>query len=225
MLSPADNTRIHAAIAAAEAKTSGEIFCVVAGRSGAYREVPFAAAAGIALLLPPLALMLGLRPGLLLSWIDSGWQVAQAGAIGASMLKAVIAYAGVQAVLFAVGWAIASIPYVRSALTPGAVQAARVHTRAMEQFAHRLHATNAVTGVVIYCSLAERRVEIVADDDIHAKVGEALWDRAVKTALEMIRKGDVAGGLIAAVEICGAALAEHFPGSGAGHPDDDLIEI
>lgn len=227
MLSNADRTRINAAVAAAEARTSGEIFCVVARQSSAYHEVPMAAAAMVALLLPPAALLLGLRPGLLLGWLDSGWNVAQTAAVDATMLKAVIAYAGVQAALFAAALAITWIPAVRGLLTPGAVKAGRVHARAMEQFAHRLHAARAVTGIVIYASLAERRVEIVADEDIHAKVGEALWDRAVQAALGPIRKGEVATGLIAAVEICGAALAEHFPDEGAGHvpSGDELTEV
>jgi putative membrane protein len=227
MLSSADHDRVHAAIATAEASTSGEIFCVVARQSSAYREVPIAVAAAVALLLPPLALLLGLRPALLLSWLDSGWRVAQTGAIDAAMLKAVMAYAGVQAALFLIGLAVASIPSVRAFLTPNAMKAAHVHARAMEQFAHRLHAMEAVTGVLIYASLAERRVEIVADDDIHAKVGDALWDRAVKAAVDSIRKGDVAAGLIAAIDICGAALADHFPGVGPRHnlSGEDLAEV
>jgi putative membrane protein len=52
MISPADRERITAAIAAAETKTSGEIFCVVAHRASEYRLVPVAWAAAVALLVP-----------------------------------------------------------------------------------------------------------------------------------------------------------------------------
>ena len=41
MYSKADHDRIHDAIADAETRTSGEIFCVVAKESGSYREVPW----------------------------------------------------------------------------------------------------------------------------------------------------------------------------------------
>jgi len=60
---------------------------------------------------------------------------------------------------------------------PGAVKHTHVHARAVEQFAHRLHNTDGATGVLIFASLAERRVEIIADEDIHAKVGDPVWDQ------------------------------------------------
>ena len=50
MVSDADKTRIADAIRAAEAKTSGEIFCVLAQNAGAYRLVPIAWAAALALI-------------------------------------------------------------------------------------------------------------------------------------------------------------------------------
>ena len=52
MISDADKTRIADAIRAAETKTSGEIFCVLAGNAGAYRLVPIAWAAALALIVP-----------------------------------------------------------------------------------------------------------------------------------------------------------------------------
>ena len=42
MLTQSDRARIEAAIKAAEAGTTGEIYCVVAGESSDYREVPLA---------------------------------------------------------------------------------------------------------------------------------------------------------------------------------------
>src|SRR5215469_13082532 len=52
MISPADKARIAEAIRAAEAKTSGEIFCVIARHASDYRLVPLAWAAAIALVVP-----------------------------------------------------------------------------------------------------------------------------------------------------------------------------
>ena len=52
MISDADKTRIADAIRAAETKTSGEIFCVLAQNAGAYRLVPIAWAAALALIVP-----------------------------------------------------------------------------------------------------------------------------------------------------------------------------
>jgi putative membrane protein len=141
--------------------------------------------------------------------------------------SALVGYAALQAILFAVVGGLASIPAVRRILTPAQLKRDHVHARAMEQFNHRLHATKASTGVLIYASLAERMVEIVADEDIHERVEIGQWDRAVKAATAAIGSGDVAGGLVAAIGVCGLALAEHFPRGDAAASDDGdhLAEI
>jgi putative membrane protein len=215
MLTEADHDRIRAAIAQAEAKTTGEIFCVVAKESATYRDVVLAWAAGVALAAPPLALALGVRPFEVLDLLQSGWRAS--GEARGAVTLALVAYACVQAVLFALVGGLASIPAVRRRLTPRFVRSQHVHARAMEQFAHRLHATRASTGILIYASLAERQVEIIADEAIHKKVETGAWDKAVAAALGPIGAGDVAGGMIAAIGVCGQALAEHFPRHG-GEP-------
>lgn len=218
MLTPADHERIHAAIAEAEARTSGELFCVVARQSAAYRETPFAWAAGVALALPPILMLAGFKPRALLTPLEGGWLAAQGGGLGHALTVGLFTYAAFQAALFAVVFVVVFIPAIRLRLTLGFAKREHVHARALEQFAHRRHASRAPTGVLIYASIAERRVEIVADEEIHAKVGEAFWDAAVKAALDRIKAGAAADGLIAAVRLCGDALAEHFPADGPASP-------
>jgi putative membrane protein len=230
MLSKADHTRIHDAISEAERRTSGEIFCVVAQEAGHYREVAFAWAAAVALLAPPLSLLLGLRPSTymaaIMTLLDNSWVASHVGGLNAAVAVALVGYAAVQAGLFILVLTLMSIAPVRRLLTPGPVKQVQVHARAMEQFAHRLHATRAATGVLVFASLAEHRVEIVADEAIHAKVGRGTWDRAVQAALQSIRAGDTAAGLIAAIRICGEVLAEHCPSVGASDDsNNDVIEI
>src|SRR2546428_14068956 len=53
MISQADKERIADAIRAAETKTSGEIFCVIARHASDYRLGPLARAAAVALAVPP----------------------------------------------------------------------------------------------------------------------------------------------------------------------------
>jgi putative membrane protein len=224
MLSQADHERIHTAIEAAEARTSGEIFCVVAKESATYREVPFAWAAALALIGPPLALAFGLRPSVrVLLALQNGWSVAHASALSDTLTTALIAFAAAQAMLFVIVLLLASIPQVRRRLTPASAKRAHVHARAMEQFAHRLHATRASTGVLVFASLAERRVEIIADEAIHARVGTDAWDRAVAAAVGPICRGDYAAGLIAATEVCGEVLAQHFPPIEGQSPSSDEV--
>jgi putative membrane protein len=224
MLSKADHERVHDAILRAEASTQGEIFCVVAHESSPYREAPFAWAALIALVVPPLALTVA-PVERLVGAAGEQWSAAQAG--GVDLTPLLLSYAVLQAVLFAATLLITGLAPVRRFLTPGSVKQGRVHARALEQFAHRLHATEAQTGVLIYASLAERRVEVIADEEIHQRAGEAAWAQVVAAAVAGIKHGDTAGGLIAAVKVCGDVLTRHCPATGprAVPPSGDVVEI
>jgi putative membrane protein len=62
MISDVDKRRIAEAIRAAEEKTAGEIFCVIAHASGDYRLVPIAWAALVALAVPLPLIYLTARP-------------------------------------------------------------------------------------------------------------------------------------------------------------------
>lgn len=228
MLTQTQHAAVRAAVGQAEQNTTGEILCVIAHESSPYREVPFAWAAVVALAGPPLALALGLKPSLLMAAFQSDWVVAHAAALDDAVTAALIGYAALQATLFVVVAAVASLPAVRRVLTPASLKHQHVHERAMEQFfAQGLQATRERTGVLIFVSSAERRVEIIADEGIHGKVGSDAWDRAVAVAVKRIRAGDAVGGLLAAVEICGAVLAQHFPSDGAkgNQLPDDVVEI
>jgi putative membrane protein len=135
------------------------------------------------------------------------------------------AYTLVQATLFLVVLILGSIPGVRRALTPPALKRHHVHAAAAQHFAvARMHLQPGEAVVMIFAALGERQVEILADETIHAKVGQAAWDRAVAEAIAAIRADGVASGLVRAVEICGEALASAFPADGRGNalPDRPL---
>ena len=73
------------------------------------------------------------------------------------------------------------------------------------------------TGVLIYLLLAERRIEIVADRGIDARVADAHWQSLVAGMAEAFRQGRFEEGLNAAIDAVGALLVEHFP-LAAGEP-------
>ncbi len=215
MLSPSDHERVREAVAEAESHTSGELFCVLARQTSEYRETPVAWAAGVALLGPPLTMLAGVRPGMFLR-LPNDWMAAHASGLDSAVSTALGTYALLQAVLFVVVLGIVSLAPVRRALTPGPLKRHRAHRRALEQFfAKGVHVTRARTGVLIFLALDDRQVQIVADEGIHAKVDQAVWDRAAAAAVAGLREGGPAEGLVRAVAVCGAALAEHFP------PDQD----
>jgi putative membrane protein len=211
--------RIAAAIAAAESRTSGEIFCVLARRVSSYRDVSLGWAAAAALILP-----LGLIPlGFEAAWIPgfaAGWEAAHLAARDVSIGQALGAYAVTQAVLFLIVYLITRLPVVTRWVTPRAVRRARVRHAAVQQFlAHGLHVTEARTGVLIFAALADHQVEVVADEGIHARVDRSVWGDAAEVLAQGLKRGDPAAGFEAAVGRCGEVLADHFPPR-AGNPNE-----
>ena len=185
-LMPEDKNRIAEAIRTAEQKTSGEIFCVMAGASSDYRFVSIARAAVIALAVPlPLFYFTPL-------WADQIY-FAQLG-------------------VFVVCAALFSLPGVRYLLVPGWIKRDRASMEAKRQFAaHGLHLTEERTGVLIFASVAERYVESVADSGINNKVDSKVWDHAVAAMIAKIKQDQPVEGFIEAIRICGEVLAKHFP--------------
>jgi putative membrane protein len=197
-----DRHRIARAIAQAEHRTSGELVAGVAKSAGDYRRVPLLWPALAALLLP--AILLTVEPGM------PAWTLYL-----------------VQAAVFLVLALLAQLP-VGMALVPDAIKQRRAGQLAREQFFERgLHLTRGRTGVLIFVSVAEHYVEILADGGIDALVPPGTWDKAVADFVERVRAGRIAEGFVAAIEVVGARLAEHFPRA----PDDPdelpnhLIEI
>jgi putative membrane protein len=223
MLSEAEQDRIAQAVAAAEARTSGEIMCVLTEEVSHYREIPLAWAAAAALILPPLAIVAGAR--LHLPSLSGGWIAAHGEPSGAGLWAGLWAYALAQAAVFALVAALGAVPAVRRRLTPRFLKARRARQAAVRHFTGAAaHLKPGQTAVLIFAALADRQMEIVAHDSIDQAVGQDAWDRIVAEALAAIRAGGTAAGLVKAVELCGAVMAERFPGEGAPNalPDRPL---
>ena len=225
-----DHARINAAIARAETTTSGEITCVIKAKRFDYPETPLTWAAAVSLILPLVLAGFGLIPH---EWMTpllarfGGWY-----AIGVSgsftVTEAIIAYALLQLVLFAVVYGLIAFTGLRMMLTPKAIRHRRAHEKAQEQFyARGLHLTQSHTGVMIFCALEERFVEVIADEGIYGKVDPHFWDTTVAALLTHIKSGDLTAGFEAAIEVCGQALAGHFPpeGDNPNELPDVLIEL
>jgi putative membrane protein len=214
MLSQSDKDRISAAITDAESRTSGEIFCVLAHDVSHYREVPLAWGAAAALVGPPLLVLLGLHR-LALASIFSSWTDDSARAMEGLILRALTTYGLLQAGLFLITVLIVSLPRMRRAMTPAFLRRHRVRQAARHHFAAAgLHLTRTEPHVLIFASLADRRVELVAHENIHKAVGEGPWTAAVAAVVDGIRHGKPAEGFVKGIAICGDALAEHFPSEG-----------
>jgi len=210
-LSPDDSERIASAIASAEARTSGEIFCVLARQVSSYRDVSLGWAAAASLLLPLSLIPLGFDPAWFPGIADS-WEAAHLASRHLTVGRAIEAYAVVQSAVFISVFLLTCIPFIRRRVTPRSVRRSRVRRAALQQFlAHGLHTTEHRTGVLIFAALEDHQVEIIADAGIHARVVQEVWGQAVDVLTERLRAGQPAAGFEAAVAVVGDVLAQHFP--------------
>jgi len=192
VLTPDDHARLTGEIRNAEAKTSGEIYVVVAHSADEFRFVP---------------LLWGIVIALLLPWILR---------FATNLSLTIILSA--QAAAFIVISAILSIPALRYRTVPRAIAADAAHRAAQAQFmAHGVHLNADRTGVLLYVSMAPRRIEVVADSAIHATVDPATWQKTVSQIASEAREDRLVDGLAAAIRSVGGVLAEHFPRTGEHH--------
>jgi putative membrane protein len=222
-----DHERVRRAVEEAELTTSGEIFCVIARRVSAYREVGLAWATAAAMILPLLLIPLGFTAAWLPGFGD-GWQAAQLAATPVTLAHTLAAYALVQVTVFLVVFLIHELPVVRRLMTPSTLRRHRVRKAAIHQFlAHGIHVTANRTGVLIFCALEEHRVEVVADEGIHSRVPAETWANVISLLTREMRAGRPIEGFEAAIALAGDVLSAHFP-PGPDNPNelsDRLVEL
>ena len=214
-MSEADHDKVSAAIAAAEAKSDGEIVAVATPISDPYHDVALHWA-----LVPLFAVLAwaAWRPTALVWWYDllfGGWSPDPT---MSQLLTLLMFFAALK---FTIALLILKWMPLRLFLTPAATKHRRVRRRAVAIFkAAAEKRTAGKTGILIYLSLAERRAEIVADEAILKVTDDHTWGEAMTALLADVRDGRPGDGIVAAIERVGAVLAEHFPRSG-----DDINEI
>jgi len=201
-LSEADRNKIEGCVREAESRTRGEIVVMVAPASYHYPVAGLLGAAAFALpvavaLTPPLGGLVWTGPFNL--WV----------------------FLTVMIPLFAAFHEVVKrIPVLKRCF---------VHAREMEQevreaahtefFRKGLHRTREETGVLIYVSAFERRVWVLGDRGIAAKIPEEQWQAAAAMIVQAIRAGRPAEGICRAVAEVGRILQEKFP-VGPDNPDE-----
>jgi uncharacterized membrane protein len=93
--------------------------------------------------------------------------------------------------------------------------------RAIDWFA-RLHVWDTAhrSGVLIYLLLADRRIEIVADRGISAKVDGRTWELVCGEMQREFARGRFQQGVVLGVRAIGDVLAAHFPAGGGPKPNE-----
>lgn len=182
--------RIQQAVIAAEKKTSGEIVPMIVSASGRYAEIELS------------GLVVGLVLGTLAAflWHDP-WESVQT----------YLLWPVVGAIL---GFVIFSIPSLKRRMISKDRIADAIQARSLAAFTgHGLHYTKAHTGILIFASLLEHRVVVLADRAINEKVEAGTWNEIVNTITESLKSGNGCDGFCKAIDHCGEILAQHFPRS------------
>jgi putative membrane protein len=187
----ADLAEVETAVREVEQTTSGEIVPVIVPESDAYPE--------------------------------AAWKGAVFGALLASLLAAALFelgdfwgetlfvwIAGPALAGGALGFLAARIPVVRRSLVSRRAIEHRVELRALAAFArHEVFRTRDRSGILLFLSLFERRVVVLGDSGIHARVAPSEWDAVASGIVAGIREGRAAKALAAGVRACGEILVRH----------------
>ncbi|MDH3444975.1 MAG: hypothetical protein OEN50_13680, partial [Deltaproteobacteria bacterium] len=188
-----EKERIHQAVLMAESKTSGEVVPMIVNVSARYTEVEL------------FGMVVGGTLGTLATfyWHDP-W---------GSQLSHLWPMIGA-----ATGYLLCRIPLVKRRLLPRRRADEAVHERSLAAFiAEGLHYTRNHTGILIFISLFEHEVEVLADQGINEKVPASTWEEVVGIVTAGLKSGHACDGLCKAITRCGEILSEQFPRS----PDDE----
>jgi putative membrane protein len=201
--SPADLETIRTAVQEAEARTSGEIVPYVVERSDEYSTAAWKGAALGALLGPAVALALH-------RWTDVwGWPLEIW-----IVLPALLGGAA--------GYLLALLPPVRRWMVGEPLLDARARRRAAAAFLEaEVFGTRERTGILLFVSLFERRVVLLADSGIHQKVEEKAWEEITQRLARGIREGRPGPAMVEAIRACGELLERH----GVERRTDDRDEL
>ena len=98
----------------------------------------------------------------------------------------------------------------------------RVSQRATLAFvSEEVFRTRERTGILMFLSFFERKVVILGDSGINAKVTQSDWDGIVHSLVANIRQGKTVDGLVEAIRQCGELLQHH----GVERRRDDTDEL
>lgn len=207
LLSETDQERIRGAVARAELQTSGEVVPYLVTRSDTYNETFWKGAVGGALIL--------FAFHLLLTWLYSGWGfewLFSFWSVFITMLCGGVLGAGIVA-LFAP---------LRRWLVGDDTLTRRTHRRALQAFLEEnVFDTVDRTGILLFVSLFEHRIEVIGDAGINAKVEQDEWTELVDLMRADIRDGRLADGFVDAVQRCGELLQRR----GVARREDDVDEL
>lgn len=205
-----DRQQIAAAIEEAEAASSAEIVPYVVVQSDGYPAARWRGGVlGALLALGLVALLRAMAMPALAPYLSDG--IALFAALGFGVLGAVSATA---------------FPPLVRALTPSEEQQRAVSRRALKAFVdEEVFDTRNRTGILLFVSLTEHRIEILADQGIHEQVDDTAWTDVTDHVRRGIEADRLTQGLLQGIERCGSLLDEHGLDAGPGDEDELSDEL
>jgi putative membrane protein len=214
--SKAEKEQIKRSVKAAETHTTGEIAVMLVDESDRYREAETMGAGALACLVSTVI-------SLILDYaVASSWSL-----VPDPHYTTIWFWIPVAVILLAPAWYLFRLfPHLKLVLLSRKRVETAVRERALLSFFQKgLHRTKNETGILVFISLLERRVRIMGDRGIHARIGQAFWNARANELVKGIREGKALEVLVEVIEKCGSELRNHFP-CGADNPDelpDDVI--
>ena len=190
----AEQEKISQAVHQAEARTSGELVPMLVSESHGY---PLAAVRGAGLSALVLAILLA-DPVAAMFWLGD-----------ANMWIFLLLF-------FPLYWSfnllIEVLPWLKRQFLFREETATEVRNSALAAFFEEgLYKTRDANGILIYISLLEHRVWILADSGINDRISQETWDEAVAVVTAGLKEGRACDALCRAIAMIGDILEKEFP--------------
>ena len=193
-LNEEERAKIQAAVKEAEKKTAGEIVPMVVSASYDYPVADILGAVAFSL---PLALILAPIVG---HWF---W-------IGSQNMWLFLGF--LIPLFFVFHQVVRHTPWLKRVFVPqGDIEEEVKEAALVSFFKEGLYKTREGTGVLIFISLFEHKVWVLADRGINEKVEQKEWDEIVRGVVTGIREHRQADAICEAVNRAGDLLKTHFP--------------
>ncbi|HNW81701.1 MAG TPA: TPM domain-containing protein [bacterium] len=196
-LSESEKNSVLNAVSQLEKNTTGELVPMIVSTSGSYGEYSIIGSLALAM---PLAVI----NAYLINW----WYYDQID----TLLFFFIFFIPLFVLFFLI---LNDMPCLKRLFVPKDVMEEEVRETAAYAFlSHGLHNTKNASGVLLYISIFERRVWILADRGINSKLPEGTWDSIVADLTKGLKQKKNGEGIVTAINRIGEQLISNFPADG-----------
>jgi len=206
-----DSDFIAEATSKAELMTSGEIFTVLTRSCSDYR--------GYVLFFSSFAFLLA--TSLIILFSDDYLSLLQSFFWEIDLQTLIFVTAIFPMLVFIFFYLVFSIPALKYQLSSKSRMIKEVRLNAESAFfRHGITATEGATGVLIFISIFERRVEILVDYKIKQKIDNKVWEEVLSNIINGIKTDNFVQVLYDEIIHCGLILKNDFP-----RMEDDVDEL